>query len=140
MKSGAQEDVALTRLTRQRQAILHAFEDADRPISPHECFERARRAVPRLGIATVYRNIRRLVDEGRLRAVALPGTADRYEVSGKHHHHHFQCRQCDRVFEVDHCSGDFAGMAPGGFSVERHEIILYGLCPACGRQLAPPTP
>ena len=87
--------------------------------------------VPRLGLATVYRNIRRLTDEGQLHVVKLPGEPDRYEVAGKHHHHHFHCRICDGVFEVETCAGDFSAMTPAGFRLESHEVILYGVCPGC---------
>jgi Fur family ferric uptake transcriptional regulator len=120
------------RRTRQRAAIRRVFEEAERPIGPSECLERAAGLVPRIGIATVYRNIRRLVDEEWLRIVALPGGPDRYEVAGKRHHHHFECRECNLVFDVDACPGDLRQMAPGGFRLEAHEIILYGLCPGCG--------
>ncbi len=120
------------RHTRQRDAIRRAFETAGRPLRPQECRAIARTVVPEIGIATVYRNIRRLVDEGWLRVVELPGAADRYEISGGRHHHHFVCRHCDGVFEVEACPGGFAALAPPGFRVEGHDLVLYGLCRRCG--------
>jgi len=88
--------------------------------------------VPGLGIATVYRNLRALAGDGWLREVELPGDGpSRFEVAGKDHHHHFHCRRCDRVYEVDACPGDLRALAPPGFRPETHEIILYGLCAAC---------
>jgi Fur family ferric uptake transcriptional regulator len=35
------------------------------------------------------------------------------------------------MFEVDDCPGGFGALAPGGFHVEAHEVILYGLCAGC---------
>ena len=119
------------RNTQQRTAIRKALEDAGRPLSHEEVHLAARRAVPGLGIATVYRNVRALREEGWLSAVELPGAPDRYEVADKHHHHHFHCRRCDRVYEVEDCPGNLKRLAPRGFRVETHEIILYGLCRAC---------
>ena len=119
------------RRTPQRRAIRRAFGAAGRPLAPEECLALARREVPRLGLATVYRNIRRLVAEGRLRPVELPGAPARYEIPRADHHHHFHCRACDGVFEVDDCPGGFGELAPGGFRLERHEVILYGLCAGC---------
>ena len=87
-----------TRDTPQRRALRAALERADRPLSPAEALDAARRDAPGLGIATVYRNLRALVEEGWLDEVALPGAPSRYEVAGKHHHHHFRCRVCDRVY------------------------------------------
>lgn len=119
------------RRTRQREAIRRAIEDADRPLGPQEILAAAQDDVPRLGIATVYRNVKAMVDDGALRTVELPGSPDRYETAGKTHHHHFHCRACDRVFEVDGCPGSLKDLAPSGFAVEDHEVILYGLCAAC---------
>ncbi len=119
------------RRTQQRSAIRQALSEADRPLSPQEILSAARNALPSLGIATVYRNVRCLVGEGWLRAVDLPGAASRYELAGKVHHHHFHCRACDRVFEVEGCPGDLRTLAPKGFKPEAHEVILYGLCAGC---------
>ena len=121
----------MQRKTQQRAAIRKTFEDAGRPLSPREVLDSAQDETPGLGIATVYRNIRALVDGGWLNSVGLPGAPDRYEVAGKHHHHHFHCRECDAVFEVEACPKDVGELTPEGFEVESHEIILYGLCSAC---------
>ncbi len=95
--------------------------------------------VPGIGIATVYRNVKALLEEGWLHEVELPGEPSRYEVAGKDHHHHFRCRRCDRVFDIHGCPGNLAAMTPQGFEVEAHEIVLYGRCDDCtgdGRRAA----
>jgi Fur family ferric uptake transcriptional regulator len=119
------------RQTQQRTAIRQALLDAGRPLSHEEVLAAAQRECPGLGIATVYRNVRRLREQGWLRAVELPGAPSRYEVADKGHHHHFHCVACDRIFEVEDCPGDLQRLAPSGFLVQRHEIILYGLCRQC---------
>ena len=121
----------MRRNTRQRDAIRGAFEQTRRPLSPRECLELARRTVPDLGIATVYRNIKLLIEDGWLRVVELPGGRDRFEMADTHHHHHFLCRVCDGVFEVEACPGGFAELAPDGFSTEGHDLILFGVCRSC---------
>ena len=123
----------MDRNTRQRQAIRRIFEEADRPLSPQEVLPAAQSYVPGLGIATVYRNVKALVQDGWLESVALPGEPPRYEVAGKHHHHHFRCRTCDRVFEIDGCSTNLVQLTPSGFRLEGHEVVLYGLCTACAK-------
>jgi Fur family ferric uptake transcriptional regulator len=122
----------LQRQTRQRDAIRAALAAAGRPLSPHELLATARAATPGLGLATVYRTVKSMLAEGTLHAVELPGAAARYELAGKSHHHHFHCRGCDGVFEVEACPGRMGGLLPGGFRLERHELILYGLCAGCG--------
>ena len=121
----------MKRDTQQRRAIRRTIEDNGRPLSPKEVLDAARSHCPGLGIATVYRTIKALAEEGSLAQVDLPGEPPRYEATGKQHHHHFHCRACDGVFEVEACPAGIRRLLPGGFRLERHEIILYGLCAAC---------
>lgn len=100
-------------------------------MSPREILEAAQATVPTLGIATVYRTVKGLVEEGWLVPVDLPGEPPRYELSGKKHHHHFVCDACDRVFEVEGCPGNLRAVVPSGFQLDRHEVVLYGVCATC---------
>jgi Fur family ferric uptake transcriptional regulator len=124
------------RKTTQRQAIMRALERTGRPMGPREVLDAARVDAPELGIATVYRNLKNLLEARKLQLVQIPGQSPRYELFGKEHHHHFRCRSCDQVFEVEGCPGDLAALAPKGFSVEDHEVVLYGRCATCVK----PTP
>jgi Fur family ferric uptake transcriptional regulator len=105
--------------------------EAGRPLTPHEVLAAAQRHCPGLGIATVYRAIRSWTSQGWLATVELPAQPDRFERAGKAHHHHFHCRSCGLVFEVEDCDADIAGLAPAEFEVEDHEIFLYGRCASC---------
>lgn len=121
----------MERDTAQRRAIRQVLEEAGRPLSPAEVHEAAQTEIPKLGQATVYRTLKALLEEEWIVAVQLPGEAPRYELAGKHHHHHFHCRNCQRVFEVEGCPGNLNGLVPSGFSLESHEVVLYGLCDSC---------
>jgi Fur family transcriptional regulator, ferric uptake regulator len=119
------------RHTRQRTAIRDALEHAGRPLSPPEILNLAKGRVKALGLATVYRNIRAMIESGEIVQVELPGDSPRYERAGKHHHHHFHCRTCGKVFEAEGCPTGLATLVPGGFELEGHEILLFGRCRAC---------
>jgi len=121
----------MERNTRQRDAIREVFDVIGRPLSPLEVWEEGRSQVARLGIATVYRTINSLVEEGWLVPVDLPGEAPRYERSGSAHHHHFRCNSCARVFEIKGCPGDLRELTPPGFLLFGHEVVLYGQCALC---------
>ena len=119
------------RKTRQRQAVRSVFERAERPLSAAEALAEAQQEVPSLGIATAYRAINQLLDEGELDTVELPGEPARYEVPDKPHHHHFHCNGCGQVFCVPVKCARLDATVPGGYTIESHEVILYGTCPAC---------
>lgn len=128
--------IPVERASRQRDAIRQVLEAAGRPLLPNEILALAQAAVPALGLATVYRNLKQLAEAGEIQTVALPGEAPRFEMAGHHHHHHFSCTVCQRVFDVHACPGDMQKLAPAGFLVERHDLTLYGRCGECSAQPA----
>lgn len=122
----------MTRDTRQRRAIRSVFVEADGPLGPQEVLDRAQADVPGIGLATVYRTIKLMLDDQELKAVDLPGEPARYEPADRTgHHHFFKCDACGRVYEVQGCVSNPSGLAPDGFRVSRHEIVLYGTCANC---------
>lgn len=130
----------MSRLTRQQQAISDALEGAGRPLSIEEIHAEARETIPSLGIATVYRAVRKLTEAEVAVPVSLPGEPDRYEhrCCAEKHHHHFKCEECSRVFDIHGCPGGMRAMLPEGFTLHAHHITLFGLCDAC-RSEPPPA-
>ena len=121
----------MQRDTRQRSAIRRVFTSVERPLTPDEVLEHGQRIVPSLGLATVYRNVKTLAGEGWLAEVELPGGGLRYELAERPHHHHFLCRSCHQAFDVHRCPDGVEALAPAGFEVDGHELILFGRCAAC---------
>ena len=121
------------RNTPQRDAILSVIQNAGGPLSVPEIHALSQKSMPKLGIATIYRTIKLLLEAEQIQSVILPSGEMRYERAGMGHHDHFQCRKCQHVFDLDICpSGLHNGMTlPGGFVVEDHEMIVYGLCNDC---------
>ena len=119
------------RQTRQRRTIRDVLERAGRPLSTDEILEEARAAIASVGMATVYRSIRALVDEGWLTAVDVPGRSPLYERAGKGHHHHFECSHCRRVYELETCAAEIRDAVPAGFVATGHEVTIHGACAAC---------
>jgi len=124
-------EIMESRNTRQKQAIRETFSEAARPLSPEEALVGAQTRHKRLGIATVYRNIKALVEDGWLVPVEMPGKSTRYELAGKRHHHHFHCNRCDKVYEVEGCLASTKPHLPKGFTSTSHEFYLFGLCSGC---------
>ncbi len=123
----------MKRQTKQRSVVQRLFEQAQRPLSPGEVLEQARGELRAISLATIYRTLKTLLDSGEIVPVSLPGLPDRYETRGcaDHHHHHFHCDDCGRVFDIPGCGLHADVDVLPGFSVKRHEVVLYGACREC---------
>jgi Fur family transcriptional regulator, ferric uptake regulator len=121
----------MKRKTNQRSAIQTVFQQIDRPLGIDEILDTGRRTVKSLNQATVYRNLKLLLEKGWLKKINTAELGTLYEIAGKEHHHHFQCRSCDRLFEISGCAFNEGSATPPGFVTESHEVYLFGLCAAC---------
>jgi Fur family ferric uptake transcriptional regulator len=130
---GREMVTASNRKTRQRDALVSVLERAERPLSVAELLEAASKRIEGLGVATVYRAVGALLDDGRIEAVEIPGEPTRYERSDKGHHHHFQCEKCERVFDIAGCLDNLRKLVPPKFRVKEHSVMLYGVCATCAR-------
>jgi Fur family ferric uptake transcriptional regulator len=117
--------------TQQKLALTGVIMRAERPLTPAEICRAGKKTIPALGIATVYRALKQLAGEGRVRLVEIPGTSPRYESTARRHHHYFFCPHCRRLYSLPGCVPGVRRLAPRGFAVEGHEIVLYGRCADC---------
>ncbi len=121
----------MKRITTQRKAIERVFTQYERPLTVDEILAYGRKYVTSLNRATVYRTLKILTEKGWLEKVFHPSFGTLYERSGKDHHHHFFCRECNRAYELPGCALKVDDAAPDGFVVEDHEVFLLGKCSAC---------
>ncbi len=88
---------------------------------------------PHISRGTVYRNLNRLSQMGKIRKMVIPGGADRFD-HRCHEHYHVRCEKCGRVFDVD--MAYIAGLEKNikethGFEFTGYDIIFRGICPDC---------
>lgn len=121
----------MDRKTQQRSLLIDLFKKHDVPLSPNEVFKLAKKQLPSLGLATVYRFIQEFLEEEFLVIADIPGRAKKYELAGKGHHHFFECKNCHKLYEIKKCPGNLEKMVPKGFLLQSHEIILFGFCKSC---------
>ena len=124
------------RNTIQQRAVRHTIDSVGRPLSLREIHSLAGKEVESLGYRTVSRIVSRMLADGDLAAVPMPGQPSRFESAtvAKTHHHHFRCESCDRVFDIDTCPGGLNDMLPPGFTLAGHEILLWGQCTDCSKE------
>ncbi len=131
IKASIRGNTLMRRKTRQREAVCRVFTESDIPLGPHEALQAAQHHVPSIGIATVYRTIRVLLAEGWLTPIELLGRAPLYQRAQAPHQHYFQCRECVSMVPVECPARTIKRLAPSGFQLEDHEMVLYGLCTDC---------
>jgi len=135
-KSTSQSGSQALRMTRQRRAILEAFRRSPWHPTTDEVFRRVRRRLPRMSLATVYRNLNVLSSAGLISAVDVSGAPRRFDAELRQHYH-IRCLGCGRV--------DDAPMAPlrrfrngvwpeSGYEVVAHRLEFMGYCPACRKR------
>jgi Fur family transcriptional regulator, peroxide stress response regulator len=137
--------VTQKRATRQLEAVFQALQgDPTHPFAD-EIYRRVRKKLPRISLATVYRNLQRLVEAGKIRTVLLGERVARYDPETSDHDH-FICESCGRVIDLfleRDRQVDLTSLASDGYIVTAHKLTVYGVCRACvGRSetLSPPRP
>lgn len=125
------------KVTSQREAVLDLFHNENSSKTPYHVHKQLKRKLPHLGLPTVYRVLEELKDIGLLIRVVSEERQLYYalcHLPGEKHHHHFICRKCKKVEEVEQCN--FKALAAFihrklGAVVESHSLQLEGLCSTC---------
>ena len=125
-----------TRVTRQKEAILRAaLHSGDHPTADM-IYAAVRQELPRISLGTVYRNLQRLVEEGRMSLAPVQdesGRSARFDPEVRPHDH-FVCESCQRIFDMPREEGggvDLRSFTRKGFRVTSHTLSLYGVCARC---------
>jgi Fur family transcriptional regulator, ferric uptake regulator len=120
----------MSRRTEQRDAILEALRASNRAVTAQELHGE----LEGVGLATVYRNLQRLADDGTADTLRRDNGEQAFLICGGGHHHHLTCRICGRVERVQDCRLDdwaSAVAAEHGFAEVEHHAELVGVCRGC---------
>jgi Fur family transcriptional regulator, ferric uptake regulator len=131
-------DEVSQRNTRPRKLIadrLIELESLGADFTVEELWQELRQDEPRIGRATVYRAVEKLVNMGLLARIEFADGTHHYRVcGGNEHHHHLTCTQCHRVVDIDIClpADQLATIGKQeGFVIEGHSLTLFGRCKNC---------
>ena len=126
------------RSTQPRQVIARSLIRLGKSgavFSADDLIKKLHKSNPRIGRATVYRSIEKLVGMKVLDRIDFADGAHYFRLCGSgSHHHHLACTKCRRVVELDFCLEEDQIAAIGrqqSFSIEGHAITLFGLCRGC---------
>jgi Fur family ferric uptake transcriptional regulator len=100
-----------------------------------EIHEALRARGSRIGLASVYRMLDRLTEQGLVQRIEIGDGIVRYEPAGHgEHHHHLVCGDCGKVepFEDTRLEQAIEAVEErSGYSVVGHEVLLRGSCADC---------
>ncbi len=128
----------MQRLTAQRQAILDLINASNRHWDADEVVRALADAGASIGIATVYRGLAALDAQGLIDSIQL-ADKKRYERADKAHHDHMICTGCGRIEEFSHETIEAlqqAAAAKKGFKLTGHQLVMFGFCSKCAKELA----
>lgn len=128
-------DIVNKRATRQLAAVYAALQGDHSHPNADEIYQRVRQTLPRISLGTVYRNLQRLVEEGKIRMFLLGERTARYDPRITEHDH-FICQQCGGVEDVLLERDRRVNLTPlmnRGFTVTTHSLAIHGLCQKCSK-------
>jgi Fur family peroxide stress response transcriptional regulator len=127
------ERASARRTTRQLGLVLEAVRASgvEHPTA-ERIFERVRRTLPRISLGTVYRNLQRLAEEGRIGVTHLEGRVARYDPTPAPHAH-FVCGTCGGIddLEAPPPAEGLSAARRAGHLVTSHALVIHGRCRAC---------
>lgn len=121
------------RTTRQRKAVREALAASAEFVSAQALHQTLRTDGSSVGLATVYRALAALAEEGEADALQSGGEV-LYRACTPTHHHHLICRGCGRTVELEATAVErWAAQvaAEHGFTEPEHVVDIFGCCAAC---------
>jgi Fe2+ or Zn2+ uptake regulation protein len=125
--------------SRVREGILEILSRENFHPTVEEIYGQLQQRFPAVGIASVYRNIDQLIQNGHIKKIATPDGPGRLE-GNLEKHYHFRCSRCGAVSDV-WLQGDWEAVLENDcgledFSVSGFHIEFHGVCKKCGGSTA----
>jgi Fur family transcriptional regulator, peroxide stress response regulator len=121
------------RKSKQREAIMKVLRDTSSHPSAEWIYEQVKKEMPKIGLATVYRNLRLLKEAGEVREMHTSDDTARFD-GNTSMHYHFCCDRCGKILDLDEpidATIETRVARKTGLKVTRHHLELGGLCLDC---------
>ena len=120
-------------MTHQREIILQELQTSGAHLTADELYDRVKKKLPRISLATVYRNLEILTQVGLIAKREVSGRQKRFDSDVTEHDHIF-CVQCHRLDNLDLNRQDVGGLPMGlidGYTVTGYRLEFAGVCKDC---------
>jgi Fur family peroxide stress response transcriptional regulator len=124
-------DTAL-KATPQRLAILKEISKAGH-IDLDTIYKNLSKSFPSMSLATVYKNLHTLKENGIIKELNVDNLKNKYELSNQPKHHHLVCKVCGEITDIFLDTAQISQQTQHieGFDVDYCEVFCYGTCPKC---------
>lgn len=125
-------------LNANARAVLGVLRESTRHPTAQEVYDEVRLVRPRIGLATVYRILRQLAEQGTIKVWGYGSESARYDAR-THRHDHACCTECGALLDVPveihmpRAELEKAAYATG-IEMGSHEIRIYGRCQGCQKK------
>ncbi len=123
----------LLRMTNQREIILRELIRCQRHLAADELYDIVKKIMPRISLATVYRNLEILSEAGMIGKLEISGRQKRFDFDPSEHDHIY-CVVCHRVDNLEMAHKELTVEELGavaGYSVTGCRLEIVGVCPEC---------
>jgi len=121
--------------TKHRNSILEVIAENSQPINAEAIYLKLKKQSISISLSTVYRVIEVLFEKGLLAKTSVKDDNKAlYEINSMKHKHHLLCLKCRKLLAVDGCPLESYGKMiedKFGFTVEGHNLEMYGICKKC---------
>ncbi|WP_457568388.1 Fur family transcriptional regulator [Desulfurobacterium sp.] len=119
------------RQTKQKSVIYRTVLSSKDHPTAEQVYERAKKELRTISLATVYRVLKDLVKEGKIGEIII-NKQSRFDYKTAYHHH-FVCLYCGKIFDIDIPMCDIAKefVEGPGHTIETAQHIFYGKCKNC---------
>ena len=119
--------------SKQRDMILEYLKGTKSHPTPEHIFDALRLSHAEIGIATVYRNLKALQDQGLVKKLNVGEGADRYDADTSNHYH-FLCDCCGEVSDIYKDDLEISFKKNNQMTIKNHELYVYGRCAGCNKK------
>ncbi|NPA50917.1 MAG: transcriptional repressor [Epsilonproteobacteria bacterium] len=128
------------KFTHQREMVLKALYYNQGHFSPEEILYKIKEKNPgvKIGIATIYRTLALLEEEGLAESISFGKDGKKYEIAKNTHHDHLICIICKKIVEfVDETieARQEAVAKKFDFKMVGHSMKIYGVCKECQKNM-----
>ncbi len=119
------------KVTPQRLKIVAMLEKHGH-INIEDLYGELLKEFPSVSLATIYKNINQMIENGLIQEVKLPAAKSVYELI-KEPHLHMVCDKCHKVEDIVIGTDRIIEEAEklSGYRIEESFITLRGICPDC---------